>query len=117
MIEENWELQDMSVTPLPYLTPLWSKVFLVGKTPFGVDPFEMSQGQTSRIDGYLLMHSKLHLYTVTLVHLHNIELYDCGLCAPNCCILGVWFMVQTQIWSPDKLWIKLNQHNENVKNK
>ena len=60
------------------------------------------------------MHSKLHLDTVAVVHLHNIEPYDCSLGAPNCCILGVWFMAQTQIWSPDKLRIKLNQVNENV---
>ena len=115
--KENRELQDVAVTPLPHLTPFRSKVFPVGKTPLGVDPFEMPWGQTSWITWYLLMHSELHLHTVAVVHLHNVEPNDCSLRGLSCCILRVWNMAQTQIWSPDKLRIKLNQVNEYVINK
>ena len=115
--KENRGFQDVAVTPLPHLTPFRSEVFPVGETPLGVDPFKMPWGQICWITWYLLMHSKLHLYTVVVVHLNNIEPYAFSICAPNCCILGVWFMVQTQIWFPDKLRIKLNQLNENIINK
>ncbi|CAI8612514.1 unnamed protein product [Vicia faba] len=95
LVEENRELQDMLVTPMPHLTPFENKIFPISKTPLGVDPFEMPGRQTIWIAWYLLMHFEQHLETVDVVHLHNIKLYDCSLCSLNYCILGVWFMVQT----------------------
>src|ERR1044072_2016902 len=105
----------MVCSVFPHPTILHGKISPIIISPLGITLFKC-QGSTYWIAWYVLEHTKLHLHTVAVVHFHNVKLYDCSLRSPNLCIFIIWYMVQTQVRSPCKLFIKIMEINNNDKN-
>src|SRR4051812_31641198 len=101
-------MQDSVGTTDPYYTGVFSKRLPIYYVSLLADLFQMPRFQTLKGVGDILMHAELEFHTVTVVYLHSGEPYDRRFWCPNRCLFSLGFMVQSQVWSPNKLQSKNN---------